>query len=277
MRFMRIAVPTILALIALGISATAAEAKIGPFWKVCEKRAGGKFKDSKCSEVGAPEEFEALRLGKNGKAEIIAEIGQKFMIENKALAITCTKAKVERGAIINGSSGNNFGFGEQVMELEECSVTGGEDTGCKTVSEKTPGTPELGVLRTMPLSFKLGYPEEKLVEGEEILALFAPKSGNVFAKVKFTGKGCTLAEKTIEGSVLGEIWQNGKPIGLGKEVFTAANEVNFPATPIGFTFLEKEGVKTKTEAVLTFGGSVVFRGGEALELQSKEAWGVFNE
>jgi len=282
MKRIRILTLAVLAVFALGaITATAAQAEKGPFWKICQKHAGGKFKDSTCKTEGAPNEFESLRLLKGETEGITAKASKAFTLTGAGIAIKCTKLHLEPGATINGSTGANFGFSQEVILFEGCTV---EKNGepCEPYSEKEAGKKELGKIRTEPVENKLDFETGKLKIGEKLLLLFQPNKNNkekaVFVKVKFTGAGCKAPGVAVEGSVAGEAWQEGKAATLGSEKLTVINEVNFPKTQIKVDWLEEEGIKKEVKVKLTIAGLAAELEGRAeIELANKQDWGAFTK
>jgi hypothetical protein len=270
-----------------GLTATAAQAKEGPFFKICHKQAGGKFKNSNCSVEGAPNEFEALRLVLGGSETITAKAAKPFIVKGTGFTIECEKMSMEPGATINGSNGGVFSFYEAVILFDKCTVAE-NGAPCEPYSEKFGGVKELGKIRTatgaspqtsITVTGKLAWPKEVgLNAGEPLLMLWEPKATKLFAALKFTGAGCKVTSLSLTGSVAAEAWQSGKSVGLGLGAFTVVNQVNFPKEQIKEVFLEETKGKKKVPAGLIVSEKVASLEGEAeIELSSKQAWGVFGE
>jgi hypothetical protein len=267
------------------ITATAAQAKIGPFFQICHKKAGGKFKNSTCSVEGAPNEFEALRLEDKESETITAKAGKPFILKGTGFTIECEKMSLESGATINGSTGGKYSFSEGVILFDKCNVAE-NGAPCEPYSEKINGVKEMGKIRTangeapqvsITIVGKLAWPKAVgLNAGEPLLILLEPKTSKLFATIKFTGAGCTVTSVSITGSVAAEDWQNGKAVGLELGEFTVVNQVNFPKEQIKTVYLEENKGKKEVPVKLMAKEKVAtLEGQEEIELSNKQAWGVF--
>lgn len=277
-----------LATFALGaITATAAQAREGPFFNVCRPKKGGQYKDSACKKkVIEGGLFEPLRLEEAETEGLTAKAGKAFTLKAKELAVECGKLQLEPGATINGSTGANFSFSEQVILFEECTVAK-NGTPCEPYSEKNAGVKQLGKIRTasgskpqepITITGKLAWPKKiGLNAGEKMLVLFEPSSkGEIFTFLKFTGAGCKVLTATVEGSVAAEAWQNGKAVGLEQGEYTVANQVNFPKEQITAAFVETNKVKSEVPVgLVVLAEKANLEGLAEMELKEKEAWGVF--
>ena len=220
MRRLRVIVLAALALFAWSIVvASAAHAEKGPFWSLCTEQTGKKFEfeDKECTKKSPTKEglFEKVRLLEKETKEIEAKAGEPFVLEGTGVKIECKALKLKKGAVILGSTGNNFGSSEEVIEFEECSATGNGEP-CEVTGKK---------IVTEPVHDELDFETKELKTGEKLLVFFTPVKGNVFVKIKFTGEGCKLKEGAVEGSVAGEAWQGKKAVLLGSEKLAEINEV----------------------------------------------------
>lgn len=247
LRILGLAALVVLALSA--ITATAAEAKEGPFWRI-----------------------EGKRLLKGEKANIKAKAGKSFVLNNptSGIIITCPKLHLEhtKQAVLLGSTGLNFGSSEEIILFESCVVEG----------NGTPCEPENKYIITEPVTNKLDFETNELKEKEKLLVLFQPVKGTLFVKIKFAGAGCKIKEISVEGSVSGEAWQGGKAVTKGAETEAVVNEINFPSPSQKVVWLEEEGVKKEVKPKLTAGGTAAtLTGRTEIELESKAKWGVLTK
>jgi hypothetical protein len=173
-------VMALLAALAFGtIAATAAQAATeGPFWTV-----------------------EKAKLEKNQTREITIKAEGSISLESEVIgksgSVTCETASVEKGSYlaggVPGTSREVVRFGSNAGHT--CTVTG-NGTGCKV---KEP-------IVTKPVFNELVVSDNEPGFGSKILVEFKPVSGTEFAKLEFEGSGCTLANNTIEGEVLGSVF-----------------------------------------------------------------------
>src|SRR6202035_3017753 len=225
-----------LALVAMfAVSATAATAALaveGPFYKVEGTRvASGTKKERKVEGTSAIQELKS-------------SIGVK---------IKCKKVGVESGANIVGQAIGTGGTSEETLKYTECTVEG-DGSSCKVKGSSV--TTEL-------LANREGY--ELTGRAGNLVTGFKPKSGSVFATLKFEGT-CTFGlENKVE---LG----SGKTVGVvcfdeneaGAKVSVTANQAEHiknklecPATKLAKMFYETGGATpTELQAGLVVGGGI---------------------
>ena len=147
------------------------------------------------------------------------------------ITISCTALKLKEGSLL-GSSVGSAGKNNEVIEFEECEVSGKNIKKCKISNP----------LQTTPLSSELVESEgaEPANKKGSLLVLFTPFSGTSFATFKYTTEtgGTCPPETKITGEVAGQVFTDpNKPPELGTLVSleSGATEaaswlVNFPAT-----------------------------------------------
>jgi hypothetical protein len=274
MKRIRILVLAALAVFALGaISSTAAQASEGPFYRICEKVAEGKFKDIECKEPGtAAPGWNKIRLEEKQTHEItVAMSSKEYVLANGVQTLRCKKQKAEKGAVIVGSTGMNAGGSEETLVFEECTVEG-NGAGCKLEGEK---------IKTEPIKNTLDFAKEKVEKGDVHLIMFEPVTTTVFTKLKFEGVGCTLKTATVEGKVGAQL-DNGKQELLKleeNEELSEKNLVRFPATLLKEEWVEKGGKREKVALSLkSFGKAATkFEGETSIILVGGDHWGVFSK
>jgi len=226
------------------VAATAAQAlPEGPFYKV-----------------------EGNRLLATETKELKAKAASSFTLEAASIgvAVTCTSLKLKPGATIVGSTGENAGTSEEVIEFSGCTVTGNGE-GCKVENE---------AVTTSTVEDALGYSSSS--RSGPLLVSFHPKTGKVFVELKFVGAKCILPSTKVEGTVVGEAFASGKQVEVTK------NEVELTSSEIKFgkasktVFVESGGVLTSTKAKLTsFGIGATLEGTSQQELAGGSKWGIF--
>jgi len=253
MKQIRILGLAVLAVFALSvITATAAQATEGPFFKI-----------------------ENNRLLEN---EPIESAGTKeYVLKSGEFRIKCTGQKIENGTF-EGSSGKTRSQSLEYVVFEGCTVTG-NGSPCEVFSEKITGKPEVKVIRTKLLTNILDFSNKEATKGEKLLILFKPTKSAVFVTIKFTGTGCTLfkTETTAEGSVAAEaLEEKEKPVTVEEnEPEGVKGFVNFPEVPIKVEWEEVGGVRKEVKTKLTvFGKASELQGRSEVKLTSKAKWGV---
>jgi hypothetical protein len=295
-----LAVVCVLALSA--VMATTAEAKEGPFWRLCVKGgtgAGSLFEDSECSKLNAAGPFRGERLASGVAKGVMATVKKTFKLTSGTITIECTgmnllETGTKTGTVswsrINGSNAGTSGGGTQVIEFTGCTVAGNGEK-CEVEGKK---------ITTKELTVWLDKEKEKAVKGEKLLVSFKPTSGLVFVLIKFkpaAGGKCTLTEASVETGT-GKLGvaaiaetetapKSGKlePVKLEEnEKLTFKNALTFPPTLLKEEWIEEGGVVKKVEEKLSFAGKAVavFEGSSIVELKeeggiAKESFGVFGK
>lgn len=229
------------------ITATAAQALEGPFYKV-----------------------EGKRLAAGESAELETEATEQFVLSNGVQQIICTKLKVEPKATIRGSSKNVSGTSREILVFSGCSVTGNGEP-CEVTG---------GTIKTEEVENILDFGEEKPKAGAGLLVLFKPVKGAVFVKVKFTGAGCTVPEAAVEGSVAGQSDNEAQERIKAESATETEGKSGLiifpnPASTIDCFFNEKEVETCVKPSIKSFGKAAKFTGHALVKLSGKQKWGVF--
>jgi hypothetical protein len=234
------------------ITATAAQAKGGPFFKIKGTRL-----------TASTEEFTAKHQ-------------KDFVLTATGVTLTCKKLKVEAGAEIIGSSGLNSSTNKEVIVFEECSLAG-NGPNCKLAAA------DKGIIKTEALKSTLDYPKKVPAGGDILLVLFQPETGSGFVKIKVepgAEKGCTVeGTLAVEGSTLGFLQNENHEMFELKVNTTATKEllVHFPSKA-SESCTESNGTITCLKHKLTIATKNAELAGEAgLTLKSKLTWGVYSE
>lgn len=198
--------------------------------------------------------LEGKRVEPGELGEITAKASKSYVLKNGTvkITITCTKVGESEGSPI----------------FDGCTVTGNGEP-CEVEGGKITINP-LEAFQAFSTATRTG----KLID------FTRPATGNVIAKVKFTGSGCTNKETAIEGSYITEDWTGGKAVEVGvneKEALTI--EENEPATAIKTAFIEEGGKlkEVKTKPLEGFGSAITVEGRSEYELVSKKKYGIFTK
>jgi hypothetical protein len=196
-----------IALLSIGaFAASSAVAFEGPFYRVkCHQvsaanKGTGEWEDAACTKATTTGEFATRLL--TGETEAISAVIQKeYVLKAAKDEIKCTAQKLENSTFV-GSDGATGSTSEETVVFEGCTVVG-NGTPCEPFSEKVVGTPEPGVIRTMPVKNTLDFTNKVPAKGEKLLILFEPTPAdkNVFVLVKFKGAGCVIPNTAVEGKV----------------------------------------------------------------------------
>jgi hypothetical protein len=275
-RIRTLVVAAVLTMLALGaITSTAAQASEGLFYRICKKVGtglNGEFKDNECKEkLTTLNGWNKIRLLENETSEIEGKMQSKeFVFANGVQTIKCQKLKVEKGIIV-GSTGANASGGEGVGVFEECTIEG-NGQACEVEGKQ---------IKTEPVRATLDFAKEKVEKGDVHLIVFEPASGAVFAKLKFTGTGCSVRTTTVEGKVGGQL-DNGKQELLKleeNEELSTKGLISFPATLIKEEWVEKAGKREKVALSIKALGKAAtkFEGKISSMLVNGDHAGVFSK
>lgn len=228
-------------------TATTAQAFEGPYYKV-----------------------NAKVLNENEVKSIKGSLINTLVLANATtkIKVICKEMKLAAGAVIDGAPLNTPDTSDVIIELEKCRVENNGE-GCE---------PEGGKITTNTLIGTLGYSEAAPKKGTAVRIRYAPKTGALIAKFKFTGAACKEKEAAIEGSVIAEAWSGEKAVKIEEnEAEAFAQQVNFPAATIGTIFIEKKKgeIVEQTASLKMFGSAATLEGRAKLEIAEKELkWGV---
>jgi hypothetical protein len=268
-----------LALVMLGvfafaaIAATSAEAKEGPFYKICTEE-----KEGKC------EKNERLKKGQGKKVIVAAQ--KEFVLGTSVQKIKCTE--LAGPATLMGSEPGTAGSSEEVLTFKNCTVSGNNKEGKECGVENKE-------IQTNALINTLDKENQVATHGEKFLVSFRPKEvkekvEKVFVKVKFAPAGnCVIPETAIElaaGATLGVAGvaeneaQEAVQLELASETFGVSGYIKFPETLLKTEWVEEAGkVKEIKEGLVAFSKAVtVFTGQAKLTLEgAAKQWGVFGK
>jgi hypothetical protein len=232
----------VIAMLLIGtIAATAALAVEGPFWKV-----GGS------------------RLISGETRAIIGTAATNQVLTAGSVKVTCTKVALGGSHELQGSTSDNRGFSDEILEFKGCSVAG-DGEGCKLKGEE---------FKTDELLGELVWPGGKR-EGK-LLFHFEATSGKDFAPLHLENcksKATELVEgKTTFDGVICEAWSGKKVIEEGHEPgATRTIEVNCPEKNLTVSDLEVNGNLTEKPGEIDFEEAVATLSGRiALEVGGKE-------
>ncbi len=225
------------ALLIVALSASSASAKIAFEWKV----------------KGA-----ALASGQSREFTASAEstFDLKMTFGGAGLLLLSSKFKVAAGAkIFGGKPGTN----EEAVEFT--GVTVSKPANCEV--ESLPN-PIVGTIRTTLL-------KGEIVEGQksrEPLILFTPKTGTIFAELRYVGASCPIInqEENFTGSIL------ATPLPELKEVLSGLFDFE-PSQ--GNTFLLSAGGAVETSGLSVAGNPGTLGGNALMTLVSDEVYGAF--
>jgi hypothetical protein len=241
MKRTRIIALTALAVLALGaITATAAQAVEGPFYKL-----------------------EGARLLAGEKKAIEGIALKDYVLTAGPVTITCKAQKLQKGAALIGSTGANAGTSAETVDFETCAVAG-NGANCKL---KSP------VIGTEPVANTLDFANTGRTG--IILIFFRPAKGSVFTKIQFANDAeCTLPSTSVEGTTAAEAWSGGAAIEVGKEpAKKVEGEVNFPAKAITKDFVEVGGKLFEVKSSLkAFGKEATLVGRSEVKLAGGKEW-----
>jgi hypothetical protein len=265
------------AVFALGaVTSTPAQASEGPFYKLCKKVAAGlngEFKDNECKEPGVTlNGWNKIRLLEKETSELEGKMqSEEFVFANGVQTARCKKLKIEKGAVLVGSTGANAGTGEGTGVFEECTVEG-NGVGCEVEGKE---------IKSEPIRGTLGFAKEKVEKGDVHLVMFEPVTGSILAKLRFVGAACSLKIATVEGKIGAQL-DNGKRESLKleeNEEFSAKGLVRLPTTLITGVWVEKEGKREKMAmGIKSFGKTATkFEGETSYMLMNGEHMGVFSK
>jgi hypothetical protein len=173
-------------------------------------------------------------------------------IAGSVILLLSNKINVEKGLILGGRPGTN----EETLVFEN--VTSDSPANCTV--ESLP-KPESGKLRTKVL-------KSEIVEGEggEVLMVFAPKEGTIFATLLFLGTTCPVANipENLEGTIAG--------LPLPQKAEVLRQDIDF--LPDEISTLTASGATINTR--LTLANETAVLGGLSLFLLTSDAvWGPF--
>jgi hypothetical protein len=201
---------------------------------------------------------------KAGEAKAFtAKAVHDFTFATEIGTVSCAKSRLEEEVILGseaGEPGTGIGFGE----LSECSVSG-NGAGCRVEEPIVPS--------------KI---KGELVEGaneKQLLVLFEPAKGKVFATVRFkAGKGsnCIVESTKVTGAAVGEILnEKEEPIESGQQPGSAKSWLlRFPSAQIHKVWVIKDGTGTEVELepLEALGTEVSLTGTAAGSLVSEAQW-----
>jgi hypothetical protein len=240
-RMISLAVLTALALGA--ISAAAAQATEGPFYKINGAR---------------------LAAGSGQAAEAKIKPGSEYVLTAGGVVISCTAQKLQAGSELLGSNTNNSSTSKEVVEFESCKV---ENNGPNCKLKTTTITTEK-VANTLDFA--------NAARTGTILIFFRPVEKTVFAKIVFANdKECTLPSTSVEGTTAAEaLSEAGGKVEVGSEPAKAKiGRVNFPATPITKDFVEVGGsLKEVVPSLKAFGKAATLVGTSEISLPAGKEW-----
>jgi hypothetical protein len=231
-----------LVVLALGaITATAAQATEGPFYKV-----------------------EGARLLVGEKQPLEGKIAKDYVLTAGPVTITCKAQKLKNAELI-GSTGANGGSSLETVEFETCAVAG-NGANCKL---KSPTIPTEPVANTLDFA--------NTARTGIILIFFRPAKGSVFTKIQFANDAeCTLPSTSVEGTTAAEAWSGGAAVSVGSEPASAvAGEVNFPVVAITKDFVEVGGtLKEVIPSLKAFGKAASLVGRSEIKITGGKKWCV---
>ena len=176
-------------------------------------------------------------------------------------------------SMIIGSNSTNGSGSKETLKFEDCTQRGNGPATCKVTG---------GIIEPNALINRLAYAADPPISGTKLLVVFEPESGTEFAKIQFTGTGCTLSTIAVEpeaagGGVCGEAWSGGAAVTVTRQPSAAVGEVNFPATAIKKAWVEDSGVLTEVKCGLVITGGIksTLTGLSSFELEGTPNWGVF--
>jgi hypothetical protein len=185
--------------------------------------------------------------------------------------VTCTSISVSGS--ITGSSGLNNSGSVETITFGGCTVAN-NGAGCTVTG---------GTVTTEALVNNLGYESATRAANSKILVVFEPEENTLFATIRFTGAGCTVATVAVEpkfarGGVCGEAFKSGAAIKVGAEPAEGkVGEINFPATSTT-AWVEAAGGLAEVKCGLASGGLAdTLTGLSTFELAGKPNWGVFTK
>jgi hypothetical protein len=237
----------LLALFALGVVASAAQAEEAPSFTV-----GG------------------TRLVANKTHNIDARAVKPFELTNASGDnVSCQKLGTEE-AVLLGSNPGSPGKDNEVVVFSECELVSGNGAPkCKLASSENGAVTT--VVKTEPLKSEQVESVVSGTKGNQLLEEFFPAKGGVFVTLFFTGE-CQAAAEKVSGQVVGEsLLDNGTETGK-VELGQAPQErtswlVKFPKPAIASVWLiNGSGVGKVSKTELTAFGEVSTQVGTSLVL-----------
>jgi hypothetical protein len=150
------------------------------------------------SAQAAPPEFKITGTTLVGleAVQALQEGTYKFEIPNLKVLFSCTELSTESGNIKEG------GTGEGTLAFNTCTtfLSGSKSVLCE--------------IQNQPVQVK--YKSKLILHNSRTYVLFEPPGGGVYTTLKFEG-GCSIAETSISGTVVGRCLAGAEPLGWCEE------------------------------------------------------------